>query len=363
VPGWRTKRRIVVFESDDWGSIRMPGVDSFNRLQASGLDLVGGDSLRYNTYDTLAGSDDLIALYDTLNRYSDFQKRAPVFTAISLVANPDFEKIRLAQFREYHYEPFPETLKKYYGNDSSYQLWLEGISNNLFVPQFHGREHLNIAVWLKALQEKDSNTLKAYEEGLWGFNNKHQYGISYQAAFDVNHLADLEIHHEVIASGTALFNELFGYRAEYFVPPNGPINNKLEKVARHVGIKYLSASKIQRESLGQGKTKKVFHYLGQVNQLGQTYITRNAFFEPSQEGKDWVDSCLADIAIAFKWNKPVVISTHRVNYIGQLVERNRRNGLNQLDKLINAITQRWPNVEFMTSVELGDIITSGRRNN
>ena len=24
IPGWNTKRRIVVFESDDWGAIRMP---------------------------------------------------------------------------------------------------------------------------------------------------------------------------------------------------------------------------------------------------------------------------------------------------------------------------------------------------
>jgi hypothetical protein len=28
--GWKTKRKIVVIESDDWGSIRMPSPESFN---------------------------------------------------------------------------------------------------------------------------------------------------------------------------------------------------------------------------------------------------------------------------------------------------------------------------------------------
>lgn len=26
LPGWRTNRKIVVIESDDWGSIRMPSL-------------------------------------------------------------------------------------------------------------------------------------------------------------------------------------------------------------------------------------------------------------------------------------------------------------------------------------------------
>ena len=29
IPGWRTKRHIVVIESDDWGSIRMPSKDVY----------------------------------------------------------------------------------------------------------------------------------------------------------------------------------------------------------------------------------------------------------------------------------------------------------------------------------------------
>ncbi len=65
------------------------------------------------------------------------------------------------------------------------------------------------------------------------------------------------------------------------------------------------------------------------NSDGLRYLTRNSFFEPSQAGSDWVNNCLNDIANAFKWNKPAVISSHRVNYIGSLFPENRENGLDR----------------------------------
>jgi len=39
IPGWRTNRRIVVIESDDWGSIRMPSNDTHAKLVSQGLPL------------------------------------------------------------------------------------------------------------------------------------------------------------------------------------------------------------------------------------------------------------------------------------------------------------------------------------
>jgi hypothetical protein len=118
----------------------------------------------------------------------------------------------------------------------------------------------------------------------------------------------------------------------------------------------MSASKIQKEVLGEGKSRRVFHYLGQKNKYNQKYITRNYFFEPSSGGKDWVNSCLKDIDIVFNWKKPAIISSHRVNYIGSLNEENRSKGLRQLRQLLNKMIEKWPEVEFMTSSELGKLM-------
>jgi hypothetical protein len=356
VPGTILNKKIVVIESDDWGSIRMPSVNVYEVLKNKGLDLDSGDSKRYNVNDTLASAEDLIALFEVLSSFKDSKGNSPIFTAVSLVANPDFERIKNNNYEEYYWEPFTETLKKYQ-SISSFSAWQEGIKNKLFIPEFHGREHLNVAAWMRSLREGNHETLLSFEHGFWGFTNKHPHDLSFQAAFDLEKKEDLKIQSEIIESGLKLFKDTFGYKARFFVPPNGPFNNSLEKVAAQNGIEYMSASKIQLEVLGEGKFQKKYHWLGQKNESGQHYITRNCFFEPSQEGKDWVTSCLSDIEVAFRWKKPAVISSHRVNYIGRLRPENRIKGLKSLELLLKSILVKWPDVEFKTSVELGDLIT------
>jgi len=357
LPGARMARKIVVIESDDWGSMRMPSLEVYEKLKSKGLDMDSGDSKRYNQNDSLATAEDFKELYSLLRSFTDYKNNHPVFTAVSLVANPNFEKIKKHQFKEYYWEPLPITLEKY-GCEGVFQLWQEGIKEKLFIPQFHGREHLNVATWMRELQNDNQEALMAFEENMWGFTNKHPLGISYQAAFDLEWVEDLVIQKEVIESGLELFEQLFGYKARFFVPPNGPFNNSLEAIAAKKGIEYMSASKIQLEVLGDGNTQKKYHWLGQKNAVGQHYITRNCFFEPGQEGKDWIASCLKDIEIAFRWKKPAVISSHRVNYIGRLNSLNRTNGLNALGYLLESILKKWPDVEFKTSTELGDILTA-----
>ncbi len=358
VPGWCTSRKIVVIESDDWGSIRMPSKDTFTRLKNMGVDLESFDYRRYNLNDTLAKQIDLEYLFEVLDSVKDKYGNPCVFTAVSVVANPDFKKIRESGFQEYFYEPFTQTLKKYYPNQNVFGLWEEGIERNLFVPQFHGREHLNIAAWLKALRMGNRSTTSAFNEGMWGFMPDIKSGLKVenQAAFRLTDFSDLIEHKEIISDGLSLFQSLFGYRAKYFVPPNGEINNSLNRVLLENGISFRSTEKLQVESIGHEKTKKVIHWLGQKDKYGIRYITRNCVFEPSQKGKDWVDSCLSDIKIAFRLNKPAIISSHRVNYIGVHYPSNRNNSLQLLKNLLNSIMRYWPDVEFVTTIQLGESI-------
>ena len=43
--------------------------------------------------------------------------------------------------------------------------------------------------------------------------------------------------------------------------------------------------------------------------------------------------------------------------MGTINPENRAEGLKKLDQLLGAIIKKWPEVEFITSMELGDIIT------
>ncbi len=366
IPGWSTKRHIVVIESDDWGSVRMSSLDSFDRMLKAGMR---EDRNHYNTNDALESNEDLEMLMDLLFEFKDSTGRHPVFTGVNVVANPIFDKIKECGYKEYFYEPYTETCKRYPHHDRVYDLWLKGQKERLMVPIFHGREHLNVQRWLRALQIGHKSTLLAFDEGVTGIYN----GINdepipeFQAAFDLDDISDVVYMKEVLATGLDLFERLYGRRAKYFVPTNGPFNNTLEEDLHKAGIKYINTGKKQREPLGNGQYRVNTRFLGNKNQFGQIYLTRNCFFEPSANGdeapmdRDWVDTCLHEIEIAFRWHKPATISSHRVNYIGWLHPENRDNSLRQLKKLLAEIIKRWPDVEFMTSEELGDLIADSKK--
>lgn len=352
LPGWRTKRKIVVFESDDWGSIRMSSRDAYEKLLAKGIPV---DAVRYNRFDSLESNADLENLFDVISSFKDKNNNHPVFTGVCVVANPDFEKIRESNFAQYYYEPFSETLKKYPDHDRVLSLWKEGKDKRLFVPQFHGREHLNVQSWLRDLKGGNPHTMLAFEKRVTGITSSLiQEG--YQAAFDLEHPDDVNLHENVLREGLDLFNDLLGYHPEFFVPPNGPFNHKLMPLLAEKGINYIMLDKWQKEPLGNGKFKNRFHFLGKKNKFGITYLSRNGGFEPSASKIDWVDKCLADIDLAFKIGKPATISSHRVNYIGFLEPSNRDRSLRLLKELFTMIIRKWPDVEFMTSVELGKAI-------
>lgn len=366
IPGWRTKRHIVVIESDDWGSIRMSSLEAYNRMLKAGMR---EDRNHYNTFDALECNKDLEELFDVLSQFKDSTGRHPVMTGVNVVANPVFDKIKETDYQEYYYEPYTETCKRYPEHDRVYELWKKGIEERLFVPVFHGREHLNVQRWLRALQSGHRSTLLAFDCGVTGVSN----GIdgekipSFQAAFDLDDIMDLGYMKEVLSTGLSMFEQLYGYKARYFVPTNGPFNNTLEKDLFDAGVKYINSGKKQKEPLGHGQYKTNTRFLGDSNQYGQVYLTRNCFFEPSSCGYshpanyDWLNYCLKEIEIAFRWHKPATISSHRVNYIGYLHPENREKGLKALSKLLSEIIKRWPDVEFMTSVELGDLIASTKQ--
>lgn len=65
---------------------------------------------------------------------------------------------------------------------------------------------------------------------------------------------------------------------------------------------------------------------------------------------------MGQIEIAFRLKKPAHIGGHRVNYSGHIEPSSREFGLSQLKILLKEIVKEWPDVEFMTAVELGNLI-------
>lgn len=357
IPGWRTDRKIVVFESDDWGSIRMPSKEVYNKFLDKGIAV---DKSPYCKYDSLASETDLQALFEVLKKYSDRLGNPPVITANTVVANPNFEKIRDSNFQEYYYELITDTFQKYPEHFNVFELWKEGKENRLFHPQLHGREHLNVPLWLSLLKDEHPLFLFAFEYNCWGLNMGIVSDLkkSVQAAFDSNSHEEIMFQKQSIKEGCDIFEKLFGYRSESFIANNFIWDSSLNESLFESGVKYLQGMKYQKLPLANTKRVMKRHYLGERNNVGQYYLIRNCTFEPSQKKLSFnnIRECIKQIANAFFWKKPAIISSHRLNYIGYLDTENRDRNLSLLDKLLRDIINTWPDVEFLSSDKLGAII-------
>lgn len=355
LPGWHTKRRIVVIESDDWGSIRMPSKEVYEKCLRQGYRV---DINPYERYDSLASQDDLELLFNLLSQFRDIHGNHPVITANCVVANPDFEKIKDSNFQEYHYELITETFERYPHHKNNFNLWLNGKENRLFYPQFHAREHLNVSLFMKALRENDPDVRFGFENQMPGSirkgNNNGNYFV--EATF-YDSLIDKNEKLKIYIDGLGIFEKIFRYKSESIVPPNYTWSKDYNKVMEAYGVKFIQGSGKMREPVPGKKPKYSRRFMGHKNAEGQLDLVRNVSFEPTlTHPTNTVPKTLAEIALAFKMQKPAVISSHRINYVGYLDEKNRDNNLRSLKVVLKEIIKRWSNVEFMNSIELGHYI-------
>ncbi len=358
IPGWRTKRHIVVIESDDWGSIRMPSREVYNALLKAGIRV---HKCHYCSNDSIASEDDLSLLFEVLNQHKDIHGRPAVITANAVVANPDFEKIKESGFAQYAYKKITDGMSEIKGCEHALDLWKEGNEKGFFRIQSHGREHLNVARWMYYLQENYPETRLAFDLGVYGLSTTitSEKRKSFLPAFDFQNKAEEQQANAIAADGLAVFQEVFGFKSTSFIAPNYTWGKSLEKTISGCGVRYIQGQQVSRYRNAEGENnKKRLRYMGRRNEYHQVDLCRNAMFEPSENPrKDWVESCMKDIDTAFRWHHPAIICSHRVNYVGTINLDNRDRNLKVLDAILWQIQKKWPDVEFMSSDQLGDLIT------
>jgi hypothetical protein len=352
--GSRTRNRIVVFSVDDYGNVRVDSRKARQQMDKAGLKILS----RFDAYDSLEDKTDLEMLFDTLSSVKDRKGKNASFTAFAVPANINFEAMESTGYTKYIYEWLPETYKKLNGYDGTWQLWREGIEKRLLVPQFHGREHLNVKVFEEALGRKDPYTLAALRARSYTSIGTTGYStISMSAAFDFWEMEENRRFDSIVEDGLKGFELVFGSRSTHFNPPGGREHPYVHKALKDNGIRYIDTPLIKREHQGRGHYRTVLNYTGKRNERGQLFMVRNVVFEPTDHRNvDWVAFALKQIEAAFRWNRPAVISSHRVNFCGHIDENNRKMGITALRRLLLQIATRWPDVEFMSATELCELL-------
>lgn len=358
--GWKTKRKIIVFSVDDYGNVRLNSKTARINMDKAGMKVYS----RFDALDTLETKQDLEQLYQVLDSVKDATGRNAVFTPFALPCNINFEKVAANGFQKYEYELLPETYSKlakeqpeaYLG---AWEKWQEGIQKGFLKPQFHGREHLNLAIFHDKLKNKDQQLLTALQNKSYTSISDDKYPtMSSFAAFDFWEVSENENLKPILIDGLTQFETVFGYKSNYFTPPVFSIHNSLFATLKENGVDYLDLALLRKEHQGENRFKKSFNFTGKSTKEKLIIMVRNVVFEPTEErGIDWVSFTMKQIETAFRWNKPAIISSHRVNFCGHIEESNREKGLKTLQELLEAIVKKWPDVEFMSADELATYIT------
>lgn len=351
VRGWRTPRKLVAFAVDDYGSVRLDSKKALKNLRGASLNV----SSHFDQLDTVETRQDLDGLFETLESFRDLKGNAPVFTAYALSANPDFQRIR-TDGQAYHYESVRDTFSRLAsdqadGYEGAWELWQEGMARNLIRPQFHGREHVSVDLLEHKLRLESADLqVNLANNSLAALTPDPALpGVGFTQSFGIHTRAQLTRHASILTEGLDLFEQVWGFRSTTFTPPAGSIHPSLYDVAVEGGVRAIHKPLHVVRNLGDGAMRREVNRSGQQKGDSHVSVVRNVVFEPVvNRAYCPVDHSIAQISAAFRWGKPAVISSHRVNFCGHIEEDNRSRGLGALRKLLAGITERWPDVEFVS---------------
>ena len=357
--GWRTPRKLVAIAVDDYANVRVASRSARERLIQSGLDL----SSQMDRYDTLETRQDLEALFEILDSVRDARGNPAVFTAYALSANPDFGTIR-QDGQRYFPEPVTATFERLAAEqpesyEGAWSLWQEGVARGLIRPQCHGREHLNVALFEHKLHSGAPDlSANLKHDSLAGISGDPVMpGVGFSHAFGVHERTELGRHREILADTFSRFEQVWGFPSTTFTPPAQKLHPELHEEVAQFGVASIDKPMRCRRPLGNGTARREVNHSGR--QRGQNHVTvvRNVVFEPGKDmGFDPVDHALEQIAAAFRWRRPAIISSHRVNFCGHIDEENRKRSLSALQQLLRRLTARWPEAEFVSIDRLIDIL-------
>ncbi|MEK8180268.1 hypothetical protein WMW71_07935 [Flavobacterium buctense] len=354
--GFKSKRKILVIESDDWGSVRMPSKHAYNNLLKAGIKV---DQCGYTTFDSLESEQDLEAIFSQLHKIKDKKGNSPSITANTIVANPDYQKIREGNFDRYYFETFDQSYQRYQGTANTLEVIKQGIGEKLYFPQLHGREHIFLKNWMSALKNEEAATRLAFDNQVYGLSTTITTAKrkSFLTALDADHLEELAVHEAILTQAQQIFTDKFGFPSTSFIAANYTWHPNHEVFLNRIGVNTIQGGRAQKVPGSHQGYQIIKHYMGNQNVLGQIYLIRNAGFEPAtRPNVNWHQKILNEVRAAFLVGAPVILSTHRVNFMGGMVEKNREDNLKLFSEILTDLVKKYPDIEFMNTVELSNLI-------
>lgn len=337
-----SKERIVIFQSDDWGSQRMPSKSIYDKLSTQ--NWLNIEACPYTRNDSLENEFDLDRLFNVLLSFKDSLGNNPSFTMNMNMFNPDISKIRDSNFELYYDLNLLESYKKY-NRDKVFSKLIAAKDENLIDLQYHGKQHLHPGEYLNLLKSnKVIRKASQYDFCSLSFENSLSITSPYLATYHPN-FESSDMKREFL-EGLNYMSMLFKVKPTSFIAPVYAMTDEFEDFSVMNGcfiIQGLIRKKLSLNNSNQIRTN---------NKHDRFYHIRNVSFEPSTDlYYNWIDRVLKAIKVSFLLNRPVVISTHRLNYISSISSKNADFNLRLLETLLKKIIFYWPDVKFLKTSE------------
>lgn len=352
-----TRLHFVVIGSDDWHMKGVPSPNVLKELESKGYR-TDSPWLKYSRETT----EDLKALYAVLTRHQDVTGRPACLTANVVMATPDFDRIRASAFQEYTLVPtqidWPEELRAAYR---------DGMSQRVFYPQLHGLDHIVGERWVQDLGEGQKEVRLLFDLGVYsppwvmlrhgeGSNQAEYVDLSVKPSRQLS----LERQRSEVEQAMGIFQEVFGFRSLSTIAPSNFFDDNTLKAFESEGIRYIQTYHTQNVGMdSHGRIITIDRYLGESTGNGGLFLARNCTFEPRGDARNGADGTLRQVKRAFRLHLPSIIDSHSVNFVSTIDPIMARTNLEELDKLLTNIRRLYPDVRFLTSPELGELIATG----
>ena len=313
----------------------MPNKETFDFLKAKRFSV---DKNNFTKFDTYGSPSDLNELFTVLESVKDFKGNSAKLSPFICLTNPDFKRIKSSDYNNYFYETFDVTLNRIFGPEIL-ETWKNGLEKNLFLPEFHGREHFNIPLLLEMLKSNKEAFREAFNEGVVHVP-LNSIGLlnDLAPAYYYRNEGELVYFKDALKEGIGLFKQKINKEPLAFTPPDGIFNQQLEEAFLKTPIRGLVVNRKRLEPQVDGKINKrnYLYKFGKNNNYGQVYYRRNVKFEPIQESYLF-ENVLSGIDAAFRWGKPAVLSSHRINYVSGLDSHHQKFTLKELERLLKKL--------------------------
>jgi len=324
IAAWREpvlKRPVLIIESDDWGA--GPVEQAATLKQISRL----------------------------LEKFTDRDQHRPVMTLGMILAAADGEKTLSSG--DYHRQVIST-----HTHGPLLKAIKSGVEAGVFSIQLHGMEHY----WPPALLA--SKTDKAVMDWLGGAPQLPTEDLpsALQSRWvDASTLPSRRLDANAVRQAAQeevnTFQQIFGTTPQVAVPPTFIWTEDVENAWAAAGVAVVVTPGCRyetRDDAGSPAGRGRPIYSGQLSQSNIVYLVRDEYFEPSLGHT--APQALDRLSAKTHLGRPTLYETHRFNFLGSEEKKNR--ALEELERLLSMAIKQYPDLAFLSSIKLANILRS-----